>query len=55
MKICLKTKEKEDTILQNLWDAAKTDVRVKFVLSIFVLKTQDKLTLHHKGLEKKET
>lgn len=55
----METNENEDTTVQNLWDAAKAVLRRKYITiqaSIQKLeRTQiQKLTLHLKGLEKKQ-
>ena len=51
--------DNENTTTQNLWDAAKAVVRVKFIAMQSYLKKQEKyqidnLTLHLKQLEKEE-
>ena len=59
IKKFLETNEKENTTTQNLWDAAKAVLRVKFIPIWSYLKKQEKhwidnLTLHLKQLEKEE-
>ena len=56
---CLKTSENENTTLQNLWDAAKADLRGTFTVNQAFLKIQEKsqinnLTNHIKEFEKEE-
>ena len=53
------TNDNENTMTQNLWDAAKSVLRRKFITIKSYLKKQGKsqinnLTLHLKQLEKKE-
>ena len=53
------TNEKESTMIQNLWDAAKVAIRGKFIAIQSYLKKQEKsqinnLTLHLKQLEREE-
>ena len=53
------TNENENTMTQNLWDAAKAVLRGKFIAMQSHLKKQEKsqinnLTLHLKQLEKEE-
>ena len=55
----LETNDNENTITQNLWDAAKAVLRGKFIAIQSYLKKQEKhridnLTLHLKQLEKEE-
>ena len=55
----LETNDKENTTIQNLWDAAKAALRGKFIAIQAYLKKQEKsqinnLTLHLKELEKEE-
>ena len=59
IKICIETKENENTTTQNLWDAIKAVLRGKFIAIQAYLKKQEKsqinnLTLHLKQLEKEE-
>ena len=59
IKICIDTKENENTTAQNLWDTVKAVVRGKFIAIQAYLKKQEKsqinkLTLHLKQLEKEE-
>ena len=59
IKKYLETNDNESTTTQNLWDAAKTVLRVKFIAIQSYLKKQEKsqinkLTLHLKQLEKEE-
>ena len=59
IKKFLETNENENTMTQNLWDAAKAVLRGKFIAIQFYLKKQekpqiDKLNLHLKQLEKEE-
>ena len=60
IKICIETKENENTTIQNLWDTIKAVLMGKFILAIQAyLKKQEKsqinnLTLHLKQLEKEE-
>ena len=59
IKKYLQTNENENTMIQNLWDAAKAVLRGKFIAIQSYLKKQGKcqinhLTLHIKGLEKEE-
>ena len=58
IKKFLETNDNENTTTQNLWDAAKADLRGKFIAIQSYLKKQEKhqidnLTLHLKQLEKK--
>ena len=51
--------DNENMTIQNLWDAAKADLRVKFIAIQSYLKKQEKsqiknITLHLKELEKEE-
>ena len=53
------TNDNENTMIQNLWDAAKAVLRGTFIAIQSYLKKQEKsqinnLTLHLKGLEKEE-
>ena len=53
------TSDHENTMIQNLWDAAKAVIRGKFVAIQAYLKKQEKsqinnVTLHIKELEKEE-
>ena len=55
----LETKDKENTMIQNLWDVAKAVLRGKFIAIQPYLKKQEKfkvnnLSLHLKQLEKEE-
>ena len=55
----LETNEYENTMIQNLWDAAKAVLRGKFIAIKAYLRKQEKsqinnLTLHLKELEKEE-
>ena len=57
IKKCLETKDNENTMIQNLWDAAKAVLREKFIAIESYLKKQEKsqinkLNLHLKQLEK---
>ena len=59
IKKFLETNDNENTTTQNLWDAAKTVLRVKFIAIQSYLKKQEKhwidnLTLHPKQLEKEQ-
>ena len=59
IKKCLETNDNENTMIQNLWDAAKAVVREKFIAIQAYLKKQEKsqinnLMLHLKELEKEE-
>ena len=59
IKTFLGTNNNENTITQNLWDAANEVLRRKFIAIQFYLKKQEKLqidnlTLHLKQLEKEE-
>ena len=59
IKKFLETTGNENTTTQNLWDAAKTVLREKFISIQSYLKKQEKhqidnLTLHLKQLEKEE-
>ena len=59
VKKYLETNENENTTTQNLWDAAKTVLRGKFIAIQSYLRKQEtppinKLTLHLKQLEKEE-
>ena len=59
IKNYLETNDNENTMFQNLWDAAKAVLRGKFITIQAYLKKQDKsqinnLTLHLKELEKEE-
>ena len=59
IKKCLETNDNENTTTQNLWDAAKTVLRGKFIAIPSYLRKQEKsqlnnLTLHLKQLEKEE-
>ena len=56
IKKFLETNDNENTATQNLWDAAKAVLRVKFIAVQSYLKKQEKhliddLTLHLKQLE----
>ena len=56
---CLETNDNENTMIQNLWDAAKAVLRGKFIAIQSYLKKQEKaqinnLTIHLKQLEKEE-
>lgn len=55
----MKTNENENTTVQNLWDAAKTVLRKKFIAIQNDLRNQEKsqinnLTLHIRKLEKEQ-
>ena len=59
MKKYLETNDNENTMAQNLWDAAKAVLRGKFIAIQAYLKKQEKsqvnnLTLNLKQLEKEE-
>ena len=59
IKKYLETNDNENTIIQNLWDAAKAVLREKFIVIQAYLKKQEtpqinNLTLHLKDLEKEE-
>ena len=59
IKNYLETNDNENTMIQNLWDAAKAVLRGKFIAIQAYLKKQEKsqinnLTLHLKELEKEE-
>ena len=59
MKKYLGTNDNENTMIQNLWDAAKAVLRGQFIAIKTYLKKQEKsqinnLTLHLKELEKEE-
>ena len=59
IKKFLETNDNENTITQNLWDAAKAVLRAKFIATQFRLKKQEKhridnLILYLKQLEKEE-
>ena len=59
IKKFLETNDKENTTIQNLWDAAKAVLRGKFIAIQSYLKKEEKhpidyLTLHLKQLEKEE-
>ena len=59
IKKYLETNDNENTLTQNLWDAAKAFLRWKFIAIQSHLKKQEKsqlnnLTLHLKQLEKEE-
>ena len=59
IKKYLETNDNENTMTQNLWDAAKAVLRGKFIAIQAYLKKQEKsqinnLTLHLKQLEKEE-
>ena len=59
IKKFLETSDNENTTTQNLWDAAKTVLRGKFIAIQSYLKKQEKhqidnLTLHLKQLEKEQ-
>ena len=59
IKKILETKDSENTITQNPWDAAKAVLRGKFIAIQSYLKKKEKhridnLTLHLKQLEKEE-
>ena len=59
IKKYLETNDNENTMIQNLWDAAKAVLRGKFIAIQAYLKKQEKsqinnLTLHLKELEKEE-
>ena len=59
IKKYLETTDNENTMIQNLWDAAKAVLRGKFIAIQAYLKKQEKsqinhLTLHLKELEKEE-
>ena len=55
----METNEKENTMVQNLWDAAKMVIRGKFIAIHAYIKKQEKsqinnLTLYLKDLEKEQ-
>ena len=59
VKKYLETNKNKNTMIQNLWDAAKAVLREKFITTQSYLKKQEKsqinnLTLHLKELEKAE-
>ena len=59
IKKCLETIENENTMIQNLWDAAKAVLKGKFIAIKSKLRKQEKsqinnLALHLKQLEKEE-
>ena len=59
IKKYLEKNDNENTMIQNLWDAAKAVLRGKFIAIEAYLKKQEKsqvnnLTLHLKELEKEE-
>ena len=57
IKKYLETNDNENTMIQNLWDAAKAILRGKFIAIQSYLKKQEisnNLTLHLKQLEKEE-
>ena len=59
IKKYLEANDNENTMIQNLWDAAKAVLRGKFIAIQAYLKKQEKspinnLTLHLKQLEKEE-
>ena len=59
IKKYLETNENENTMIQNVWDAAKAVLRGKFIAIQAYLRKQEKsqinnLTLHPKWLEKEE-
>ena len=59
IKICIETKENENTTIQNLWDTVKAVLRRRFIALQAYLKKQEKsqinnLTLHLKQLQKEE-
>ena len=59
IKICIETKENENTTTQNLWDSVKAVLRGRFIAIQAYLKKQEKnqinnLTLCLKQLEKEE-
>ena len=59
IKNYLETNDNENTMSQNLWDAAKAVLRGKFIAILSYLKKQEtpqinNLTLHLKQLEKEE-
>ena len=59
IKKYLGTNDNENTMTQNLWDAAKAVLRGKFIAILSYFKKQEKshinnLTLHLKQLEKEE-
>ena len=59
VKKYLETNDNENTMIQNLWDAAKAGLRGKFIAIQAYLKKQEKsqinnLNLHLKELEKEE-
>ena len=59
IKKYLETNDNENTMIQNLWDAAKAVLRGKFIAIQAYLKKQEEsqiynLTLHLKELEKEE-
>ena len=59
IKQCLETNDNENMTTQNLWDAAKADLRGKSIAKQSYLKKHEKhqidnLTLHLEQLEKEE-
>ena len=59
IKICIETKENENTTTQNLWDSVKAVLRGRFIAIQAYLKKQERnqvnnLTLHLNQLEKEE-
>ena len=59
IKKYLETNENENTMIQNLWDAAQAVLRVKFIVIQGYPRKQEKshinnLTLHLKELEKEK-
>ena len=60
MKKYLKTNENKNTMVQNLWDAAKAVLRRKFIAMQSYLRKQEKsqinnLTLHPRATREKRT
>ena len=59
IKQCIETNDNENTMTQNIWDAAKAVLRGKFIATQSYLKKQEKseinnLNLHLGQLEKEE-
>ena len=54
IKKYLETNDKENTMTQNLWDAAKAVLRGKFIAIKFYLKKQDTSQINHLTLQLKQ-
>ena len=59
IKICIETKENENTTTRNVWDTVKAVLRGRFIAIQVYLEKQEKnqinnLTLHLKQLEKEK-